>query len=274
MDGVTARLYLDTNVLRYFGVAFARTTLAEDLRDHIVMSPISVLELLAQLATGGADEAFAAIQAIPNVHSATATEMLPSSEDALRMHLFRLVPGDAIYMRSINTALNNCLRATAPMELHDEALELRALLLHTKDEAVATFTNLLTGWRHEGGLPEQEHRSIFARSIATRAGTDPAVVDADAVIANLDALYIYEAGKLAIAAAAPDYNVAKHANDLYDAEQLVYLSDGRLHFLTSDTGFTRSAGSPQFSRIHIVPDASLRDPGLATNLIREILTAA
>ena len=43
-------VYLDTNAFRYFGHAFPNVTLAEELRDRILTSPLSAFEVFAQLA--------------------------------------------------------------------------------------------------------------------------------------------------------------------------------------------------------------------------------
>jgi hypothetical protein len=82
------KIYTDTNVLRYFGIAFAETSLAEDLKVQLLLSPLTLMELISQLGTDGADEAFAAVQALPRVHNPEATGMLPWSDDLFRMSLF------------------------------------------------------------------------------------------------------------------------------------------------------------------------------------------
>jgi hypothetical protein len=49
-----SRVYLDTNAFRYFGNAFEKTQLATDIRDKILISPLSAFEVFAQL--GDEDE--------------------------------------------------------------------------------------------------------------------------------------------------------------------------------------------------------------------------
>lgn len=84
------KIYTDTNVLRYFGTAFARASLAEDLQVQLLLSPLTVMELISQLGTEGAEEAFAAVQALPRVHNAKATGMLPWSDDLFSDDSFQL----------------------------------------------------------------------------------------------------------------------------------------------------------------------------------------
>jgi len=95
--------------------------------------------------------------------------------------------------------------------------------------------------RAEGPLEEAEDRAIFARSIARRAGVDEETVGIDNVVNNLEAHYFFERERMRFGANARDYNVVKRANDLYDAELLIYLADASLHLLTSDRGFRRAS---------------------------------
>ena len=44
LDVMPDYAYLDTNASRYFGYAFENTTLADDLRDKILISPLSAFE--------------------------------------------------------------------------------------------------------------------------------------------------------------------------------------------------------------------------------------
>jgi hypothetical protein len=274
VNAIPSKIYTDTNTLRYFGTAFRASRLDEDLRDQMIMSPFSVLELIAQLATGGVEEAFSAIQAIPRVHNAAAIGLLPWSDDLIRQTVFGLDPEEDVITPALNNAVNNSLNATTPTVLHHDALQLRNLLIRAKGVAVANFSALLNSWRSEGPITHEAHRTIFASSIARRCGAPTEDVDVNRAIHLLNAFYIFQLEKLAIAAQHANYNAARRANDLYDAEQLVYLSDPTLHFLTSDGGFNRSAASSQFDRIHIAQPASLMDTAQASAIIRDILTNA
>jgi len=119
-----------------------------------------------------------------------------------------------------------------------------------------------------------EHRAIFARSIARRAGVDETKVDVDFVVNNLNALYVFDSARMQAGADNLQYNVEKRANDVYDAELLIYLADPTLHLLTSDKGFHRIAKSSQQNRVHIVSADCLRDPACAAATIRSIVETA
>ena len=103
------KVYTDTNVLRYFGIAFAEASLAEDLKVQLLLSPLTIMELLSQLGTGGAKEAFAAIHALPRVHSAAATGVLPWSDDLFRVSIFNLPPGEDTITPALKNAGCQCI---------------------------------------------------------------------------------------------------------------------------------------------------------------------
>jgi hypothetical protein len=271
---IMVKIYTDTNVLRYFGVAFAKTSLAEDLQVQLLLSPLTLMELISQLGTDGAEEAFAAIQALPGVHNAGATGMLPWSDDLFRMALFSLPPREDTITPALNNAVINILDATKAEGLSDDGKEMRALLDEAKSEAAKNFSAVLNSWRSEGPLSEAEDRAIFARSIARQAGFDEAKVDVDLVVKSLDAHYVFENHRMQVGAQNSAYNVDKHSNDVYDAELLIYLADPTLHLLTCDRGFRRVEKSSQANRVHIADPDCLKNPECATNTIRGIVEAA
>lgn len=273
MTGTGSKIYADTNALRYFGTAFSESPLDDSLRDRLLMSPISIMELLSQLATGGAEDAFSAVQAIARVYNPVHAGLLPWSEDAFREAVFGLPPKPDTLTETITAAVNDCLAATTPQELHNESSYLQILLNEAKDETTAAFADLLNAYKNEGPLLDSTHRRIFAYSIAERAGVSTEDANVNKVIDSLNALYVYEVDKLKTAAEADNYNVKKHANDLFDAEQLAYLAYPALKFLTCDKGFNRAAASSQFKSICIVAKECLTDHEKASSVIRTILTS-
>lgn len=268
------KIYTDTNVLRYFGIAFAKTSLVEDLQVQLLLSPLTLMELISQLGTTGAEEAFASVQALPHVHNAGGTGMLPWSDDFFRMSLFNLPPREDTITPALNNAVINILNAAKADDLSEEGKEMRALLDKEKGEAAKNFSAVLNSWRLEGTLSETANKEIFARSIARQAGFDEAKVDVDFVVKNLNAHYVFENHRMQVGAQHSDYNVDKHSNDVYDAELLIYLADPTLHLLTSDKGFRRIEKSPQASRVHIADADCLKNPECAANTIRSIVDAA
>lgn len=241
---------------------------------QLLLAPLSIMELLSQLGTDDANEAFAAIQALPRVHDPVETGVLPWSDDLFRIALFKLPPGEDTMTPALNKAVIAALNAPTADALRDEGKETRALLDTSKAEATANFAALLNAWRTEGPLSEADHQAIFARSIARRAGLDEADVNVELVVDALNAHYIFEKSRIETAVKHRDYNVEKRANDVYDAELLISLADPTLHLLTSDAGFHRAENSTQANRIHIVAPKHLMDAKSATQTIRAMVESA
>jgi hypothetical protein len=92
------------------------------------------------------------------------------------------------------------------------------------------------------------------------------------MVSTLSAYHEYEKTKLEIAVKSKGYNPEKHRNDLLDAEQLIYLSDPSLHFLTCDGGFQNFVKElPQAKRIITVEPAALADAGKTETMLRGIV---
>ena len=268
------KIYTDTNILRYFGEAFATKSIPPELKLQLLLAPLSMLELLSQLGTDGAESAFAAIKALPRVHNPAGTGVLPWTDNFFGMCLFNLLPGEDIAITSINNAINRVLNASSAAELRAEGEEMRVLLDAGKNDAASKFADLLNSVKAEGKIAPDEDRRIFARSIAHRAGIDPESVDVPFVLTHLDAHYLFEQQRINAAIENAAYNIQKRANDVYDAELLIYLADPSLHLLTCDTGFGRVGNSSQANRIHILPADTVRDPDKAVAALQSIIALA
>src|SRR5437016_1684238 len=168
-----AKIYMDTNVLRYFGTAFAASPMDEELRNRLLLPPISVLELLSQLATDAAPEVLASIQAMLRVFNPQRTGVLPWSDDFIRMAVFSAPLREGNVTGSLNNAINNCLNAECADDLVADAREVRTLLDVTKTRTTDQFAAVLQGWRAEGRLSEHNDTVVLAKSIARRAHVQP-----------------------------------------------------------------------------------------------------
>jgi hypothetical protein len=88
----------------------------------------------------------------------------------------------------------------------------------------------------------------------------------------LSAYHDYEKGKLQVALANDEYNPEKHKNDLLDAEQLIYLFDATLCFLTCDKGVSNFVKkSSQASRVITVSPNDLNNAASAEKVLRGIV---
>jgi hypothetical protein len=267
------KIYTDTNALRYLGIACKEMALPLDLRDSLLLSPMAVMELLSQLALEkDAEAAFSTLRAFPNIHNGKASGMLPWSDTAFRVSVFDLPPIADEVIPSLNSAVNDVLDAKNARSVHKLGTRFRQMLDHAKQQKVEDFSNWMKAWRSEGPLSEADHRRAFADSIARSAKVDSAATDADYIVERLNALYLFDNIKIKRAASDKNYNPEKHANDIYDAEFLVYLADPGLHFLTSDKGFRKAEGAIQYRRIHIVRPERLTDASSAIESLRGILS--
>jgi hypothetical protein len=119
------------------------------------------------------------------------------------------------------------------------------------------------------------HQKVWCGRVKTaqRVKTDPASRPVADIVAAMSAYHEYESAKVKVAAENRDYDPAKHKNDLLDSEQLVYLADSPVHFLTCDSGYSnRVTKSDQARKIHTVSANELTDAAWVEELLR-IITA-
>jgi hypothetical protein len=133
-------------------------------------------------------------------------------------------------------------------------------------ETVQNFKRLLDWAKKE----QFDFSEAWFRGIAKRAKADPESKTVAVIVSKLSAYHEFEQVKLQIALQSKDYNAEKHQNDLLDAEQLIYLGDPSLCFLTCDSGFGRITKSAQRSRLKIVAPEELSDVEKIEALLRQI----
>lgn len=64
-------VYLDTNAFRYFGIAFEKTQLSPDVREKVLISPLSAFEVFAQLGDDNKAQAELVLGQIHALHNWT-----------------------------------------------------------------------------------------------------------------------------------------------------------------------------------------------------------
>ena len=274
------RLYCDTNVLRYFSRAFAENELPQEIRGNIILSSISAVELLSQLCDSSASQAFSAIQALRN--------WLPDKVPLLEIPPIFIranTIGDdgtgAVAFERITNALTWSLHARSAGEIREASKELRSFLQQAKlsdaqsrADAVGAMRQDLRGLKRSK-LTDQELRTAFRASIAKRAGIEPTHPSIAAFSQRVEAYYQYETTRLQRAIENPHLNLLskKRQNDLFDAEQLLYLFADELCFLTSDQGYSGLLGLPQGQRIHIAKACALLTHESAVAILKTISAA-
>src|SRR5262249_33460946 len=146
----------------------------------------------------------------------------------------------------IEKTINVCLATESPDELRESASKLKDALDRIKQSTAADFDRLVKGWRQEPLTPEK-FSEMWLYGIAQRTKCDPACRQTSDVVSSLSAYHEYEEQRLFTAVKNATYK--PDDNDLMDSEQLPYLGDPTLHFLTCDGGYeARIKKSPQAKR--------------------------
>ena len=266
------KIYFDTNVLRYFAQAFRDQSIDAVLKQHIVVSPISLLELLSEIGTEQAEEAFRTVKAFPNIFDTeNPIPLLPWESEVFRVLVFNLPPQQEQLAELLSNATTRALYANTAADLQDDARQLRDLMDRSKLSSTDDFAALLTSLREHGTVAVAEHRQIFANGIAHRAGLLREGVDANYVIERLNALWAYEYEHVINSARERGYDPYRHQNDFFDIEQLVYLAHPDMHLLTNDQGFRRARQSEQFRRIRWEPVHILQNPVEAKRVLHAMV---
>ncbi len=266
---MTERIYLDTNAYRYLGIAFENATLPADLRDRMLHSPLSAFEVMKQLADEDGDAVLRQIHAIRNWTNPLHAGLLPVPDDMLRWFWFGKSLVDDGFTKNMQHSLNVCLTTDSVTEIKEEAAAHKEFMVSLKLKAAQDFQAMIVDAKKQ---PFDFTKAWFL-GIAHRAHADPGSKSRNEVVKILSAYHEYEQSKLQTALEIPEYNPLslKNQNDIIDAEQLVYLGDTSLCFLTCDQGFgKRVKKSEQAARIITVAPEELLDAQKAEALLKKI----
>jgi hypothetical protein len=267
---VPERIYFDTAAFREVGKAFEKSTLPTELRDRVLISPLTVFEVWSQLTIAKADEVLQQVHATLNWMNPKHTGLLPWPDDALFSIWFKKAAPDDGFTERMQNAFNTCLATESAKELQDEAGKLKDAMDKMKDKTAQDFGRFLQAARKEG-LAGEKFSEVWFQGIANRIKAEPKSKDMSEIVSTLNAYHEFERGKLQVALGNANYNPEKHKNDLLDAEQLIYLSDLSLCFLTCDKGFANLVKtSSQAKRVITVSPEELVDPAKVETLIRGI----
>jgi hypothetical protein len=264
------RIYFDTVAFRAVGKAFEKDILPADLKSSILISPITLFELWSQLTINKSGEILRQIQATTN-WTDTKVGLLPWPDDALYALWHQTLAPDDGFTKKIEQAFNLSLAATSPDQLRDAAGGLRDAIDNVTDKMASEFKNLLDAAR-ANGLESKDFSNAWYLGVAKRAKGDPSSKSLDEIRSSLNAYCEFEMSKLQVALENEDYNPKKHKNDVLDSEQLVYLYDASLNFLTCDAGFNnRVKKSTQCSQIFTTTQDKLSSATQVESLLRSIL---
>jgi hypothetical protein len=155
--------------------------------------------------------------------------------------LYRLwcgeLPVDDGFTKQMQDSFNMCLTTKSVTTLKAEAIQHKRAMDDFKANAAQNFQNMLAEARKEKKKFFDMTEAWF-HGIANRVHADPKSKQMSAVVSTLSAYHEFEESKLRTALMTPKYNPLSKSNrnDIFDAEQLVYLGDQSLCLLTCDKG--------------------------------------
>jgi hypothetical protein len=270
------RCYFDTDAFRHVGTAFRDQELAAALRKRIVVSPITALEVMSQLVTAGRVEVHAQIQAMRNwlPHPAP---LLPMPTSAIADRAFGKDIPDKMYA-SISHSLDACLQIGDVNELVQDAGRLRDYLDKWKGKEAWILTQYQKASLADiqaGYGPPDRNRLVNAirEGLAKRVDVSPLAPLTYGLRRLFSAFFEYEEERALLIGADRHYNPAnaRNINDAFDSEQLLYLTNPDLRFITCDRKYSRRVTRcRQAGQIVTADAADLQDTAGATQLITRI----
>src|SRR5260370_16193507 len=155
--------YFDNNVIRYLGQGLAGQNLPQHLRERIVLSTVSAIELVSQIAVAP-QEALTAIHAFENWLDTAHAVLLDWSETFVANHVFRLAQNEGVF-HLLQNVLGVCLRTERPnAPLIADAQRLRTFNENSKQQKAQLFRNTATALRQRA-LPRPQLRGILPNTI-------------------------------------------------------------------------------------------------------------
>lgn len=137
-------VYLDTNAFRYFGHAFESTSLADDLRDKMLISPLSAFEVFAQLADEReGEQVLRQVHAIRNWTNPRHSGLLPWPDDCLHQFWHGKPISDDGFTAKMQQSFNACLASDSANDLKEHALAHKEMVDQQKTLFAETFGLML-----------------------------------------------------------------------------------------------------------------------------------
>jgi hypothetical protein len=262
-------VYFDTVAFRHIGKSFEDVKLPDEIRNRILISPLTVFEVFSQLTIG--DKVLRQVHAILNWCNPQHTGLLMWPDDVLSGVWFGKAPPDDGFTERMQKAFNTCLNAESVKELAVESGHLKDEIDNMKTKTANDFGQLLRSARKEG-FAWGTFSEMWFQGIANRVKGDPNSRSVSEVASLFNAHHEFERRKLRDALPDVNYDPIAHRNDLFDAEQLVYLSNPYLYFLTSDKGLADYVkNSSQANRVINVQAAELDSAEKVETLLKKMI---
>ena len=276
-------IFLDTNAVRYFGIAFEKVQLGAEMMERIVISPLSAFEVFAQLGDENpaiADSVFRQIRAIRNWTNPKHAVLLPWPDTMLQSLWHQKDVQDDDFRKRMQGSLNVILTVDSLISLKPEALQQKQTMDDFKNTMAHDFKNMLDDLKKQQGKKEKQKAKPvdttvpWFNGIAKRAKADANSKTISEVESLLGAYHEFEQTKLQTALVNVKYNPLslKNRNDIVDSEQLIYLGDPSLYMLTADNGIkSKVIKSQQAARIVVASPEELSNSTKAEAVLKYAL---
>lgn len=261
-------VYFDTDALRNIASALREASQAVDLRGHLAHSQITLLELISQIASKASGKVFEQIRALPHFTNRK-TALLPRPDDFLA----GVISGSPLSVDHQNVKtreleINACLAASSVSEIRDPAGRLKGELDKHKTEMANMLVSIVDQYRQE----RNKFDDLWTDGLLKRTGLPSNICSRQSIISKLSALYEFDKHGFEAALSDVNYPATKYSNDNLDREQLIYLADQSLHFVTCDKQYSKkTVASSHSERIHTVKPEELNSPENGEKLLRHIV---
>ena len=263
--------YFDTNIIRYLREGLKEQSLSQEQKQKVVLSPVSVLELVSQIAVVP-DKALGAIHAMKSWIDTQHADLLGWRDVFIAHWVFSKELADKV-SEGLKRVLTVCYESdAADAKLREDAGALLKFLKNSKCKKAALLDDAARNIRKTPKDNSKENlrgaaRLALASGLRGEVAATPDEMPDDALAGNLPAYFEYHTDL--IVRAIPDANFnffsEKHLNDHFDADQLLFLADPSMHFFTADKGYGCAANVEP--RVHILEANQLRDPAVAPKLM-------
>lgn len=264
-------VYFDTNIIRYLREGLKEQSLSQEQKQKVVLSPISVLELVSQIAVVP-DKALGAIHAMRSWIDTQHADLLCWRDVFIAHWIFSKELADEV-SEGLKRVLTVCYESeAADAKLREDAGALLKFLRNAKCKKATLLENAAHTIRKTPKENGKDNLRAGARlAIASGLRTIVAVTSDEmsdhAIAGHLPAYFEYHTDLIerTIPCEGFDFFSAKHLNDHFDAEQLVFLADPSLHFFTTDKGY-RCAAKVE-PRVHILLASQVQAPATVLGLM-------
>lgn len=162
----TSDIYLDTNAFRYFGIAFEHVLLASEITEKILVSPLSLFEVFAQLGDdnpANADLVLRQIHAVRNWTNPNHAVLLPWPDVMLQMVWSQNPVQDDDFRERMQQSFNVILTADSLTPLKEAALQQKQMMDDFKNTMAYDFKNMLDDLKKQQGKKKGRKQNQLIR---------------------------------------------------------------------------------------------------------------